>query len=144
MRNFDYLKNLGLDELYRYCAAAEENQVCNPDYSAVNARRALEYITRALYELKNLPVAERTSLFELIDGEPFREFIGDEKVMMAAHYIRKVGNNAAHIGIVTRRESFFALLNIYNVIGAFLLKLKLVEEVKPFDNTLIPSTVKFL
>ena len=140
MRNFDYIKDLGIDVLHKFCAAAEENQVSNPDFSAINARRALEYIVRALYEMKGIEVGERTSLFELVDGEPFKDFIGDERVMMAVHYVRKVGNNAAHAGSVTRKESFFALLNIYNVVGAVLLKLKLVDSVKPFDKTLVPNT----
>lgn len=142
MRNFDYIRDLGLSDLYRFCSAAEEHQVSNPDFSAVNARRALEYLTRALYELKHIPVPERASLFELVDGEPFRDFIADEKVMMAVHYVRKVGNSGAHAGNVSRRESFFALLNIYNVVAAVLLKLKVVEAVKPFDKALIPSTVE--
>ena len=77
MRNFDYIKDLGLNDLYRYCSAAEENQESNPDVSAVNARRALEYIVRALYYMKNIDVAERTSLFELVDGEPFVTFVND-------------------------------------------------------------------
>ena len=34
MRNFDYIKYLGLTDLYRYCSAAEENQVSNPDICA--------------------------------------------------------------------------------------------------------------
>ena len=139
MRNFDYIKDLGLNDLYRYCSAAEENQLSNPDISAVNSRRALEYIVRALYFMKNIEVPERTSLFELVDGEPFREFIGDDRVMMAVHYVRKVGNSGAHTGDVTRRESFFALLNIYNVVGAILLKLKVVDSVRPFDGDLIPK-----
>lgn len=142
MRNFDYIRDLGLNDLHRYCSAAEEHQVCNPDFSAVNARRALEYITRALYELKHIPVPERASLFELVDGEPFREFISDDKVMMAVHYVRKVGNSGAHAGNVSKRESFFALLNIYNVVAAVLLKLKVVEAVKPFDKALIPDAVE--
>lgn len=142
MRNFDYIRDLGLNDLYRFCSAAEEHQVSNPDFSAVNARRALEYLTRALYELKHIPVPERASLFELVDGEPFRDFIADDKVMMAVHYVRKVGNSGAHAGNVSRRESFFALLNIYNVVAAVLLKLKVVEAVKPFDKALIPSTVE--
>ena len=140
MRNFDYIQGLGLNDLYRFCSAAEEHQVCNPDFSAVNSRKALEYIVRALYYLKNLPVPERASLFELVDGEPFRDFIADEKVMMAVHYVRKIGNIAAHADSVTKREAFFSLLNIYNVVGAVLVKLKVVESVKPFDSTLIPST----
>ncbi len=142
MRNFDYIKDLGIESLYRFCAAAEENQVSNPDICAINARRALEYLTRALYEMKGLRIGERTSLFELLEGEPFRTFIGDDKVMMAVHYIRKVGNIGAHSGKVTKKMAFFSLLNIYNVVGAVLLKLRVVDEVKPFDKTLIPNYVQ--
>ena len=142
MRNFDYIKDLGIDALYRFCSAAEENQVCNPDISAVCARKALEYIVRALYEMKGIEIGERTSLFELVEGDPFRDFIGDNKVMMAVHYVRKVGNNGAHAANVTKRESFFSLLNIYNVVGAVLLKLRVVSEVRPFDKSLIPNSIQ--
>ena len=138
MRNFDYLLNLELNDLHRFCAAAEELQICMPDVSAINARRALEYIVRSLYQMKNLNISERTSLFEMVDGEPFKEFIGDEKVMMAVHYVRKVGNLGAHAATVSKKESFFCLLNIYNVVAAILLKLRVVESVRPFDRTLIP------
>ena len=96
MRNFDYIKDLGLSTLHRFCAAAEENQVCDPEISAFNGRRALEYIVREIYKMKRIEIKERTSLFELVDGDPFRDFIGDDKVMMAVHYVRKVGNNGAH------------------------------------------------
>ena len=142
MRNFDYLRDLGFDSLHRYCSAAEENQVCNPDTSAINSRRALEYVVRALYKMKHIEVDERVSLFELVDSIVFRQFIGDDRVMMAVHYVRKVGNNAAHVGSVTKKESFFALLNIYNVVGAVLMKLRVVDEVKPFDRKLIPNSVQ--
>jgi type I restriction enzyme R subunit len=142
MRNFDYIKDLGLNDLYRFCAAAEEHQWSNPDFSAINSRKALEYIVRALYFMKGIEVSEKTSLFELVDGEPFQTFINDEKVMMAVHYVRKVGNLGAHSGNVSRKEAFFALLNIYNVVGAILLKLKVVEEVKPFDQNLIPKSAE--
>ena len=90
--------------------------------------------------MKNIEIPERASLFELVDGEPFREFIGDDKVMMAVHYVRKVGNNGAHGIKVTKKESFFCLLNIYNVVAAILLKLTILKEIKPFDKTLIPDS----
>ena len=140
MRNFDYLQELGLTDLHHFCSAAEELQVSNPDLSAISARKALEYIVRALYLMKNIEIPERASLFELVDGEPFREFIGDDKVMMAVHYVRKVGNNGAHGVKVTKKESFFCLLNIYNVVAAILLKLTILKEIKPFDKTLIPDS----
>ncbi len=85
MRNFDYLQELGLSDLHRFCSAAEEMQVSNPDLSAICARKALEYIVRSLYVMKNIEVPERASLIELVDGEVFREFIGDNRMMMAAH-----------------------------------------------------------
>ena len=142
MRNFDYIKDLGIDTLHQFCSAAEEMQRSYPDMSAINARRALEYIAREIYTAKGIEVdteRKRASLLQLVDGEPFRTFIGDEKVMMAAHYIRKVGNNGAHAANVSRKESFFALLNIYNVVAAVLIKLRVVESVAPFDKSLIPS-----
>ncbi len=140
MRNFDYLQELGLTDLHHFCSAAEELQVSNPDLSAISARKALEYIVRALYLMKNIEIPERASLFELVDGEPFREFIGDDKVMMAVHYVRKVGNNGAHGVKVTKKEAFFCLLNIYNVVAAILIKLTILKEIKPFDKTLIPDS----
>lgn len=142
MRNFDYLKELELNDLYRFCSSAEELQVCMPDLSAISARRALEYIVHSLYQMKNLNVSERASLYELVEGEPFKEFIGDERVMMAVHYVRKVGNCGAHAATVSKKESFFCLLNIYNVVGAILLKLKVVESIKPFDRNLIPEALR--
>ena len=142
MRNFDYLQDLGLTELHQFCSAAEELQVSNPDLSAISARKALEYLVRSLYVMKNIELPERASLFELVDGEVFRSFIGDERVMMAVHYVRKVGNHGAHGVSVSKREAFFCLLNIYNVVGAILLKLTLVQEVKPFDQSLLPKVPK--
>ena len=140
MRNFDYLQELGLTDLHKFCAAAEELQVSNPELSAVSARKALEYVVRSLYVMKNIEIPERASLFELVDGEAFREFIGDERVMSGVHYVRKVGNNGAHGREVSRRESFFSLLNIYNIVAAVLLKLTVIKEITPFDKTLIPNS----
>ena len=139
MRNFDYLQELGLTDLHNFCSAAEELQVSNPDLSAISARKALEYIVRSLYMMKNIEIPERASLFELVDGDAFRSFIGDDRVMMAVHYVRKVGNNGAHGVKVTKRESFFCLLNIYNVVAAILHKLTLLKEITPFDGSLVPS-----
>lgn len=139
MRNFDYLQDLEFNALHRLCASAEEHQQCNPDICVINARRALEYIVHALYQMKNIEVPERTSLYELIEDETFKNFIGDETVMKSIHYIRKIGNNGAHTSEVRKRESFFCILNLYNVVSTILKKLGFIEEIKPFDKSLIPS-----
>ena len=140
MKNFDYLQQCGMLRLHSLCAAAEDNQVNNPELSAISARRALEYVVKSLYAMKGVQVPERAALFELVDGEPFRDLIGEDRVMMAVHYVRKVGNAAAHNDHVGKRESFFCLLNLYNVVAAVLLKLKVVENVAPLDKALIPDS----
>ena len=118
MRNFDIIKDIsGLVTLYRYCATAEEFQVANPVISAQNARLALESIVKTIYKLKNWYIGERTSLLTLTTDERFKEFIDSPELMKRIHYVRKIGNNAAHVGgdagYVGRKESFFAVLNLY-------------------------------
>lgn len=143
MYNFDYLRtHRALKDLYTYCQAAELNQLCQPDVSALNGRRALEWVARAIYQMKGIEIDtpyRRASLFELVNGEPFTEFLCDDELMRGVHYLRKVGNRAAHEGKVTRRESFFALLNLYRLVAAVMLRLRVVEEVADFDQTLIPQ-----
>lgn len=140
MRNFDFIKDLNLDEkLYRYCSAAEETQVHDPEMCAFNCRRALEYVVHSIYTMKDEELPERANLLQLMDDEVFSSFINDPTVMRAAHYVRKVGNHGAHAMNVTKREAFFCLLNIYNVVASVLIKLQMVSSVKPFDRNLIPN-----
>ncbi|SHH43183.1 type I restriction enzyme, R subunit [Fibrobacter sp. UWH9] len=143
MMNFDYLKDCGLDHLYGLCSGAEGNQVQHPDICAINARRALEYVVKSIYAMKKVELPPKTALIDLIDGEPFSNFVNDGKVMRAAHYIRRIGNAGAHDDHVGKKESFFCLLNLYNVVASVLIKLKVVETVAPFDRTIIPDS-KFM
>ncbi len=140
MLNFDYLKGKpGFTRLYEFCNTAEITQQSNPDESAINCRKGLEYIVDIIYYLKSFTAEPRANLFQKVDGEEFKAYINDRDLMMRLHYIRKVGNNAAHTGHVTRRESGFALLNLYVFVGAVLKKIGLVDEVPEFDKSLIPA-----
>ena len=143
MLNFDYLKDIPeLSTLYRYCDNAEKHQIDDPEISAINARRALEWMARAIYQMKGEEIGERWTLFQIVDNDIFRDFFdNDDRIMMAVHYIRKVGNSAAHDGQkVTKKESFFSLLNLYNFIGAVLLRLQILKTLAPFDKELIPTS----
>lgn len=141
MMNFDYLKDIPeLSTLHRYCDAAERNQYANPEVSALNARRALEWMARAIFTMKNVEIPERFGLFDMVTAPTFTEFVNDDRLMMAVHYIRKIGNSGAHIGPpVKRKESFFAVLNIYNFVGAVLQKLRVIDNLAPFDKELLPK-----
>jgi type I restriction enzyme R subunit len=141
MRNFDYLQQIpALQDLYKYCHAAEEMQQTDYDSCGWNCRKALEWTVRAVYKLKHETIGERDNLYTLSTGKAFTDLIDDDdKLMMAVHYVRKVGNNGAHGVKVTRKESFFCLLNIYNVVAAILHKLTILKTVAPFNKELIPK-----
>lgn len=141
MANFDYLRDFKqLHDLYTFCKSAELSIESDKDACAVHCRRGLEWLVKAIYKLKHVEVEERTNLVTLMYGQPFVEFIQDERLLMAAHYIRKVGNIAAHAEKIRGGAAFFCLLNLYNLVGGTLLKLGLLESLKPFDKNLIPKS----
>ena len=141
MRNFDYLKQIDvLHDLYRFCSAAEEVQQTDYDSCGWNCRKALEWMVRAIYKLKNVPVGERDNLYTLSTGKPFTDLIADDdKLMMACHYIRKVGNVAVHQGGIKEKEAYYSLLNTYTLIGGILLRLGVLKTLAPFNKDLIPK-----
>lgn len=143
MRNFDIIKGIdGLGTIYRYCATAEDFQVNNPMISAQQARLALETMVKTVYRLKGWQIGERASLLSLTTDERFTGFIDSEDLMKRIHYIRKIGNTAAHAGdgFVGRRESFFAVLNLYYIIGSIMLAWQVIDSLPDFDKGLIPQT----
>lgn len=142
-RNFDFLQNLpDFAELYQYCHAAEICQKSDPEKSALNARRALEFTVKAIYLIQKWPIPPRENLFGLVDAEDFRLFIDDGHLLTALHYIRKAGNNAAHLGKVSTKESLFALLNLHTFVAAVLEKLGVAANIPAFDKNLLVSESK--
>lgn len=139
MSNFDYLKDIDfLSDLHQFCTTAENAQKNAPDYCAINCRKAMEWLVKAIYTLKGIEISSKDSLYELLAGAPFVEFIDDRNMMFYANYIRKIGNKGAHTGGVTDKESFLTLLNTYNLIGTCLIKLKAIKTLAPFNKELIP------
>lgn len=144
MKNFDYLKQInGFEQVYNYCNLVEQYQIVNPEISAQNGRLALESLVKIIYQLKQWPTSERPNLYSLVTDERFTDFINNEEMMKRIHYIRKVGNNAMHPdgNAVTRRESFFLLLNLYYFVGNIMLTWLLIDELPQFDKALIPGNI---
>lgn len=130
MKNFDYLQDIPeLATLHKFCDDAECTHNTNTDVCALNCRRALEWMVRAIYQMKHIEVDDKDSLYTLMSSQPFTEFLDDSRLMMAAHFVRKVGNKAAHMGGVKGSESFFCLLNLYNFIGGGIAEAWCVEDI---------------
>ena len=53
MLNFDYLKEIPeLAPLHLLCNICEQRQYSEPDSAAINARKALEWLVKAIYKMK--------------------------------------------------------------------------------------------
>lgn len=148
MSNFAYLQQVpDLAQLHKYCLRAEQYVKTDPDSSANNSRKGLEWIVWAIYQLKKKDTEYLgKALADLLNGEPYLTFISyDRDLIRDADYIRRVGNFGSHIGQdVTEKQAFFAVLNLYNVVGAILQKLGVVTALAPFDKTLIDAKPAFI
>lgn len=142
--NFDYLKTIvSLKDLYVFCKDAESFVLSRPDISAAQSRKALEYLVKLVYQLRNENVPQRSSLFELVSSEDFTNFINDASMLNALHYIRKVGNIAIHDDEVSQKEALLSLKQLYIFTGELLIKLDLIKSYPFFDETkLIKTTEK--
>ncbi len=142
--NFDYLKSIdSLKDLYVFCKDAESFVLSRPDISAAQSRKALEYLVKLVYQLRNENVPQRSSLFELVSSEDFTNFINDASMLNALHYIRKVGNIAIHNDEVSQKEALLSLKQLHIFTGELLIKLDLIKSYPLFDESkLIKTTEK--
>ena len=139
--NFDYIKNIdSLKDLYIFCKDAESFVLSRPDLSAGQSRKALEYLVKLVYQLRNNNIPQRSSLFELVSSEDFTNFINDASMLNALHYIRKVGNIAIHNDEVSQKEALFSLKQLHIFTGELLVKLNLIQTYPLFDETLLIKT----
>lgn len=139
--NFDYLQNIvSLKDLYLFCKDAESFVLSRPDLSAAQSRKALEYLVKLVFQLRNDNIPQRSSLFELVSSEDFTNFINDASMLNSLHYIRKVGNIAIHNDEVSQKEALLSLKQLHIFTGELLIKLDLIKSYPLFDEALLEKT----
>ena len=134
--NFDFLKPLGdLKKLYEYCSEAEEFALRKPSISTTSARKAMEYIVKAIF---TSVVGDSTGMtvFEMIQDYAFRDYVNDATLLNTIHYIRKMGNVAVHEGNIKRDESLKVLEELHFLVGEFCILLGLMEDYPEFESPL--------
>ena len=140
MKNFDYLKELPLfTTLYTQCDRAESCCKSDPDKSAMACRRSLEWTVDLIYRVQHWEVSPRATLFEKVKDSKFTEFINSRDLMQKLHFVRSVGNRAAHAGGVSKKDSEYAVIDIYYFVGDVLMLLGYIERYPKFDKALIPD-----
>ena len=137
-KNFDYLKEMAsFVTLYNDCNEAETFVYSDPNKSALACRRALEWTVVLVYKVQHWDVPEHTNLFELVSKQDFKELINSLDLMKKLHFIRSVGNRAAHQNNVTKKESYYAVLDLYYFIGDVLMEMGFVEKYPKFNKDLL-------
>jgi type I restriction enzyme R subunit len=139
--NFAYLSyHEEFKSLYLFCKDAEEFVLSRPDISASQSRKALEYLVKLFYKIKQGYVPARSTLFELIATEDFTAFINSREMMASLHFIRKVGNLAIHNEKVNKKEALGAVKHLYFFVGEMLKKLNAIETYPKFDENMLAKT----
>lgn len=142
MANFSFLKDFSeFSELTSYCEDAEAFALTKPILSAISARNALEFVIKYIYKAKVGYLPVHASLFELIDSYEISNFINDQVIKDSLHYIRILGNNAAHNNKIKTTEALLGLKNLHFFVGEILILLGKITDYPNFDKNLIDRDI---
>jgi len=140
MTNFDFLQSDPQFSTFSDVAiSAEKILQIDVAASVINCRRAIEFAILWMYSVdKDLQTPYDTTLVALMNGETFRDIIGED-LYKRLDFIRKAGNLAAHnTKKVSKEQAELCLENLYIFMDfiAFCYGGDDYEE-KPFDKTLL-------
>ena len=115
MTNFDFLKNFPqFDSFAKAAISAERILQIDLEASVLNCRRAMEFAVKWMYSVdSSLVMPYQDTLVCLMNTEEFQEIV-DPDLLKRMHFIRKLGNNAAHSGKkITLDKAKLCLENLY-------------------------------
>ena len=115
MTNFDvFLTGPKFASFAEVAVSAEK--ILNIDTAAcvLNCRRAMEFAVKWMYSVDGeLVLPWDDKLVSLMSTDEFRDVV-DDNLLRRMHFIRKLGNTAAHAGSkVTREQAALCLENLY-------------------------------
>ena len=148
-KNFDYILQvaehaLGFKRLHDYCDKAETFQTTYPEESANNARKALEWLVKNMLKMKDVQIAEKDTLNDLLHKPETYAFINhDYHLEDDIRLVQRIGNSASHDGAepIKRVKAFRCLRALYNVVAGFMYRWGAVKSINPFDATLVPQSL---
>lgn len=138
--NFDFLKGLcGLGCVYKNCSNAEKLALTMPVQSMFTARKSAEQLAKFIYLAAHNEQMESMNFIDILNDPVVRDFIHNQKVLSAFHYIRKSGNHAVHSDDdETSEDSVSLLRNLHYVAGETACMLGLVKSYPKFDKRIDP------
>ena len=135
--NFNYLNNKkGFEDLYNLCCDAENLVFDKPNLSAISSRKAIEYVVRFIYVAYLKTFTQDMILIDMINDSKFKDFINDDQLINSIHYIRKMGNIAAHENTLNTNDAIRVLEELHFVISELCI---LFEVITDYDDFVKPT-----
>ena len=141
MSNFDFLKQDKQFASFADVAIAAENLLhIDIDSCVSNCRRAMEFAIKWMYSVdRDLTTPYQDTLVSLMNDEKFREIVGDD-IWRRMDFIRKVGNNAAHLGKkVSFEQAKLCIENLFYVLDEIAYFYADEYEQQTFDPSLLSA-----
>lgn len=139
--NFTYLSSFPrFKKLYEYCSEAEEFALSKPNISAASARKAMEFIVKLIYQAE-IDNSYGLTVFEMITDARFCDFVGDQSLINSIHFIRKMGNVAAHDASLTADDALDTLDELHFLVGEFSIMLGLIKDYPEFVEPTVAAPV---
>ena len=130
--NFTYLSPFPrFKQLCEYCTEAEEFAHAKPYISAVSARKAMEFIVKLIYAAE-VGCDARLTVFEMITDVRFAEYVANEMLINSIHFIRKMGNIAAHDGSLSADDALKVVEELHFLVGEFCILLGIIRNYPPY------------
>ena len=114
MTNFDHFaRDPQLAPFAEVAVSAEKIYQIDPAACVLNCRRAMEFAVKWMYSVDgDLKLPWDDKLVSLMSTDEFRDVV-DADLLRRMHFIRKLGNTAAHTGSkITREQAALCLENL--------------------------------
>ena len=142
MTNFDiFLSEPKFASFAEVAVSAEKILNIDPAACVLNCRRAMEFAVKWMYSVDGeLVLPWDDKLVSLMSTDEFRDVV-DDNLLRRMHFIRKLGNTAAHAGSkVTREQAALCLENLYIFLDFVAYCYGDNYEERAFDATLLEET----
>lgn len=137
--NFTYLEKCSkLKKLYEYCLDAEEFVFSKPSICAVSARKANEFIVKMIYSAA-VGQDYGFTVFDMMTDARFVEYINSPIMLNSMHFVRKMGNTAAHGDSLSQNEALAMLKELHFIVGEFAILTGVIQD---YPDYILPRAKK--
>lgn len=138
--NFLYLKSEpSFSSLHQACFEAEQTACLSPNASAVAARRGMEFVVRFIFQALVEDGLPRT-VFEMAEEPAFKNYVNDPVFLSSLHFVRRMGNVAAHEGSLSQAEALQVLEQLHFLVGEFCILIGLVQDYPAFQQPALSAS----